>query len=120
MALANGTLLGCSVGDSVAFLIRADGAFEELTRWQQGKPRIGQSRIESEVFDPVEISVGCRVLIVSDGVLQLGSYQSIVADTLNGTPEDCLAKLMTRAKARDPEIQTDDCSGILLNCDRLW
>ena len=92
IVLENGGLVGCSVGDSVAFLIRTDGSFEELTRWQRRKPRIGPSRIEPEIFDPVEISAGSRVLIVSDGVLQLGSYQSIVADALNGTPEDCLAQ----------------------------
>lgn len=119
IVLEKGGLVGCSVGDSVTFLIRADESFEELTRWQRRKPRIGQSSIELEVFDPIELSAGCRVLMVSDGVLQLGSYQSIVADALNGTPEDCLAKLVARAKARDPWVQTDDCSGILLDCDRI-
>ncbi len=120
VVLKNGALIGCSVGDSVAFLIRAGGSFEELTRWQRRKPRIGQSSIELEVFDPVELSLGCRVLMVSDGVLQLGSYQSIVADALSGTPEHCLANLVARAKARDPGVQTDDCSGILLDCDNIW
>lgn len=94
------SMLPATAGPNTS-LIHVDGSFEELTRWQRRKPRIGQSGIEPEPFDPVELSAGSRVLMVSDGALQLGSYQSIVGDALQGTPEDCVAKLLARAKSSD-------------------
>jgi serine/threonine protein phosphatase PrpC len=67
VAIWDGGLAGASVGDSAAWIIRADG-YDDLTAAQVRKPLLGSGQARPVPFERPGILAGETVLLCSDGL----------------------------------------------------
>ena len=123
-AILGNSLYVANVGDSRAYLIR-DGVATQITRdhsmveemvrhgemtaaearASRNKNRItrslgGEPRVSVDVFPPIALKVGDKLLLCSDGLTRYALPEDLVAMTAEGTPEDVAQRLVSFALQR--------------------
>lgn len=78
VAIADGVIVGASVGESCALLVGERGS-RQLTERQHVRPRVGDGGARPVAFGPVE-AYG-RLVVVSDGLLRVASLHEIAGAT---------------------------------------
>lgn len=88
-------LVGASVGDSGAWLIRGGGTLD-ITERQRRKPRLGTGLAIPVPFGPARFPG--RLLVASDGLFQYGSADRLAEIALAGTVAAAAAALVEAVK----------------------
>ena len=101
-------LVGASVGDSGAWLIRDDGV-DDLTQAQQRKPLVGDGCMAT----PIEAGFAGTLLVASDGLLRYASRAAIAEIARSGDLAAAARALLQLVRLPTGELQ-DDVSVVLV------
>ena len=101
---SGGHLVGASVGDSGAWLIRIGGILD-LTERQRRKPLLGSGFAIPVPFGPARFHG--RLLLASDGLLKFASAERITEIALAGPVDAAAAALVEAVKMPGGGIQDD-------------
>lgn len=110
--LCDGSIMGCSAGDSEAWLWK-DGKRTELTFAQKRKPRLGSGRARPVSFGPQSMA-GATLLIGSDGLFNFLDWQSIEAVLATVAPRDAAAALLDAVRTANGGYLQDDFSAVVV------
>jgi len=111
--VAEGSLHGCSVGDSEAWLLHDSGRIA-LTAGQNRRPRLGSGRARPVSFGPARLS-GATLLVASDGLFNCLPSRDIEAILATIPPDRAADSLLDATRRANSGRLPDDFSAIVVS-----
>ena len=105
LVVESNSILGASVGDSGALLIRHNKSVIELTDHQHRKPLMGTGRANPIAFG--EVFLEGTILVASDGLLKYTSLEAIKSIVTTNAIDDIANRLVDLVRLRNNVLSDD-------------